>query len=147
MSPAFVRKGYSRLEENLMAIFGIGAYYDEDVSAEFIQANIVGVGWNVKDAPELHQFMCALKVGDIVYIKAFSPSSPDIIIKAIGIIMNAEIRTAANSNDLVACGRNVRWIHNQELRIPKPHEKNNVRANTIYEEFNPEVQRMILQHI
>ena len=37
--------------------FGVGAYYDEDVSQDFIQANLVGVGWDVTEAPELHQFM------------------------------------------------------------------------------------------
>jgi hypothetical protein len=130
-----------------MAIFGIGAYYEEDVSQDFIKANLVGVGWAANDAPELHQFMRALKVGDIVYIKAFSPSSPDIIVKAIGIIINDEIRTPANSNDLVSCGRNVRWFQTRELRIPKPPEKNNVRANTLYEEFHPTVQSVILQQI
>lgn len=130
-----------------MAIFGVGAYYEEDVSQNFIQANLVGVGWDASDAPELHQFIRALKVGDIVYIKSFSPSSPDIIVKAIGIITDDEIRTSDNSNNLVSCGRNVRWIHSQEIRIPKPHEKNNVRANTMYEEFHPEVQKVILQHI
>lgn len=48
-----------------MAIFSVGAYYDEDVSPAFIQANLVGVGWNADDAPELHQFIRALKVGNI----------------------------------------------------------------------------------
>ena len=52
-----------------MAIFGVGAYYEEDVSQAFIQANLVGVGWDATDAPELHQFMRSLKVGDIVQEK------------------------------------------------------------------------------
>jgi hypothetical protein len=130
-----------------MAIFGVGAYYDEDVSQEFIRANLVGVGWNANEAPELHQFMRALKVGDIVYIKSFPPGSPDVIVKAIGIITDDEIRTAANSSNLISCGRNVRWIHTGDFRIPKPPEKNNVRSNTVYEEFHPVVQTAILQQI
>ena len=130
-----------------MAIFGIGAYYDEDVSQNFIQANLVGVGWDAVDAPELHQFIRSLKVGDIVYIKAYPPGSSDIIVKAVGIITDDQERNRANSNTLVACGRNVHWIHTTEFRIPRPREKNNVRANTMYEEFHPEVQRIILQHI
>lgn len=28
-----------------MAIYGVGAYYDRDVSTDFINQNIVGVGW------------------------------------------------------------------------------------------------------
>lgn len=129
-----------------MAIFGVGAYYDKDVSQDFIQAKLVGVGWDATDAPELHQFMRALKVGDIIYIKAFSPSSPDLIVKAIGIIKDDNIRTSADTNKLVSCGRNVCWVHIQDFRIPKPQEKNNVRANTMYEEFHPEVQKAILQY-
>ena len=130
-----------------MAIFGIGAFYDQDVSSSFVNANLVGVGWSDKDAPELHQFMMALKVGDIVYIKSFPPGSKEIIVKAIGIVIDDIIRTSQDSNNLVACGRNVRWASTQEFRIIKPQEKNNVRSNTMYEEYHPEVQKSILTKI
>jgi hypothetical protein len=130
-----------------MAIFGIGAYYDEDVSQDFINAKIVGVGWNSTDAPELHQFIRALRVGDIVYIKAYSPRSADIVVKAVGLVVDDVIRTAQDTNGLVQVGRNVTWLRTTELRIPKPHEKNNVRANTMYEEFHPDVQKAILREI
>lgn len=126
-----------------MAIFGIGAFYDRDVSQDFVKENLVGIGWDVTDAPELHRFIISLKVGDIVYIKSYPPSSQDIIVKAIGIIIDDNIM----ANNLVSCGRNVRWLYTQEFRIPKPQEKNNVRANTLYEEFHPEVQRIILEYI
>ncbi|MBX8575217.1 hypothetical protein [Pseudomonas cichorii] len=73
-----------------MAIFAIGAYYDKDVSHNFINNNIAGPGWGSVEAPELHQFIRSLKVGDIVYLKSASPSSPDIIVKGIGVITNDE---------------------------------------------------------
>lgn len=125
-----------------MAIYAVGAFFDgtTDVSPQFIQAGIVGIGWSATDAPELHQFMRTLKVGDIVYIKAYPPGSSDIIVKAVGIIVDG--KEALNS--LVGYGRNVRWVHTQEIRIPKPLEKNNVRSNTMYEEFHPAVQQAIL---
>lgn len=44
-----------------MAIYGIGAFYDKDVSNQFIAANVVGVGWTVQDAPELHQYIRSLQ--------------------------------------------------------------------------------------
>ena len=131
-----------------MAIFGIGASYEKgtvDVSKDFIQANLVGVGHD--DAPELHQFVRTLKVGDIVYIKSFSPSpkSRDIIVKAIGVIKDDK---KVKNRTLVSCGRNVKWVDTQEFRIPKPKgEKNNVRNNSIYEEFHPDVQCLILEHL
>jgi hypothetical protein len=71
-------------QEASMAIYAVGAYYDGDVSDDFIANNIAGPGWNITDAPELHQFVRSLKVGDIIYIKSLSPTSPDIIVKAIG---------------------------------------------------------------
>lgn len=130
-----------------MAIYGIGAYYDEDVSSEFIANNLAGVGWNLADAPELHQFIASLKVGDIIYIKAASPSSPDIIVRGIGIIRDTTILTAATSSGLVEAGRNVNWRFTNEFRIPKPTERNNVRLNTLYEEFHPIVQAQIIQRL
>ena len=129
-----------------MAIFGIGASYENgtvDVSKDFIQANLVGVGHD--DAPELHQFVRTLKVGDIVYIKSFPRRSRDIIVKAIGVIKDDK---KVKNRTLVSCGRNVKWVDTQEFRIPKPEgEKNNVRNNSLYEEFHPEVQRMILERL
>ena len=130
-----------------MAIFGVGAYYDDDVSQDFINSNLVGVGWDDTEAPELHRFIRALKVGDIVYIKAYPPGREDIIVKAIGIIADDQIRTRRDSEGLVSCGRNVRWILTEQFRIPRPHERNNVRANTMYEEYHPAVQQIIMERI
>ena len=125
-----------------MAIFGIGASFDkEDVSQAFIKANIVGVGHGVKYAPELHQFIRTLKVGDVVYIKSFSPKSRYIFVRGIGVVTDdKEVR-----NRIVSCGRNVKWVDTQEFRIPKPVEANNVRNNSLYEEFHPAVQHSILE--
>ena len=124
-----------------MAIFGIGAYYDHDVSGDFVRNNVAGPGWNITDAPELHQFIRSLKVGDIVYIKSFSPTSPDILVKGIGVVTNEELVT---NSAVVAAGRNIKWLVTDHFRIPKPDEKNNVRLNTMYEEFHPAVQSAIL---
>lgn len=127
-----------------MAIYGIGAYYDEDVSGEFIAHNIAGPGWEIEKAPELHQFVRSLKVGDIVYIKSASPSSPDIIVKGIGVIIDDVVVT---TSPVVSAGRNIKWLVTEAFRIPKPTEKNNVRLNTMYEEFHPQVQSEILNKL
>ena len=56
-----------------MAIYGVGATFDEvDVSQYFIDNNVAGIGWPIKYAPDLHQFIQSLKVGDIIYIKSFA---------------------------------------------------------------------------
>lgn len=125
-----------------MAIYAVGANYDgDDVSDDFIANNIAGPGWSITDAPELHQFVRSLKVGDIVYIKSYSPSSPDIIVKGIGVITDDQVVT---NNPVVAAGRNIKWVVKDSFRISKPNEKYNVRLNTMYEEFHPAVQSQIL---
>ena len=128
-----------------MAIFGIGAFCDEDVSRHFIEQCLIGVGWDAIEAPELHKFMRSLRVGDLVYIKSLPPASPEIFVRAIGIVIDAAIRTKQDSNNLVSCGRNVRWLSTSEFQIPLPPEKNNVRRNTLYEEHHPIVQAAILE--
>jgi hypothetical protein len=128
-----------------MAIFGIGAYYDKDMSQEFIDNSIAGPGWDESEAPELFQYIASLKVGDIVYIKSCPPSSKDIHVKGIGFIADHKLLTnVEDTKDLVSAGRRVNWINTEKFKIPKPQEKNNVRLNTMYEEFHPKVQQAIM---
>ena len=133
-----------------MAIYGIGAYYGGDrgdVSGDFITAEIAGVGWDSQEAPELHNFVRSLKVGDIIYIKAFSPSSSDLVVRGIGLIRDDVLVDSSSSNGLVQAGRNIDWKFTNEFRIPKPAERNNVRANTLYEEFHPDVTSAIISRL
>lgn len=132
-----------------MAIYGIGAHYGgtDDKSGDFIKDGVAGIGWNHSDAPELHQFLAALKVGDIIYIKSFSPSSPFIFIRAIGFVSDDEILDMKSSKGLVEIGRNVVWKIAEEFKLPKPSEKNNVRLNSLYEEFHPSIQAEIIKRL
>ncbi len=131
------------LSKKIMAIYGVGAYYDKDVSGDFINQNLVGVGWDAQDAPELQEYFTSLKTGDIVYIKATFGQN-DITVKAIGVIKDNII---IRNNGLVSTGRNVKWISTDKFVIPRPKEKNNVRANTVYEEFHPAVLDEIISRI
>ncbi len=132
-----------------MAIYGIGAHYGKtkDVSGEFKKKNLVGVGYTASEAPELYQFISTLKVGDIIYIKSFAPSSKFIFVLAIGFIKDGEILNSKLSHGLVKAGRNVVWKVKDKFPILKPKERNNVRLNTLYQEFNPEVQAEIFKKL
>ena len=130
-----------------MAIYGIGAYFDRDVTDEFIKKELVGIGYDRGDAPELHEFIKALKVGDIVYIKSYSPSAENILVKGVGIITNSELITPQNTEDLIKIARHVRWLSIQQFEIKPPIERNNVRRNTMYEEWHPTVQNEIMMHV
>ena len=104
-----------------MAIFGIGASYgDTDMAQNFINDGVVGVGWDEIDAPEIEQFLSTLKVGDIVYIKSYPPSSKDFVIKGIGVVEKSKLEDD-NSRFLessFSSARHVRWTIKKEIRIP-----------------------------
>ena len=123
-----------------MAIYGIGANYSgQDVSEEFINYGIVATGWDSWAAPDLHEYFKELKAGDIVYIKACSYSS-NITIKGVGMVTDQKLLDSSHASGLVEIGRNVKWFDQDWHRSNRPaRQKNNVRGNTIYREFHPEI--------
>lgn len=126
-----------------MAIFGIGATYNnKDVSQDFIDNNVACVGWSIKDAPALHEILRCLKVGDIVYIKT-APIGQGIRVKAVGIVSDNTLQQIQG----LGTGISVRWIWNGYENIGVIDDKYNVRNNTLYEEFNKEVQTFVLNLI
>jgi hypothetical protein len=126
-----------------MAIYAVGAYYDNDLSQDFIASNLIGVAWNGEEAPELHEYIKSLKVGDIVYIKS-AFTNQDITVKAIGIIKDTKI---IENHSLITIGRNIDWLVTEKFVIPRPAEKSNFRSNAIYEEFHTDVQKEIVNKI
>ena len=80
-----VKKPRTKTAKNIKSFFQkwqfsqLASYDETDVSGDFIKNNIAGPLWDNLVAPELHQFVNSLKVGDIVYIKSYSPKSNDII--------------------------------------------------------------------
>jgi hypothetical protein len=87
-----------------------------------------------------------LKVGDIVYIKA-APPGQRIMVKAIGIIIDDQIRDASDTSEAVGCGRNVHWLSTAPFTLPARVGKNNVQSNTLYEEFDPIAQAEIINRM
>lgn len=135
---------YISTQNYTMAIYGIGArYYGwKDMSSEFIDNKIVGIGWDYYDAPDLHEYLTILEPGDIVYIKSCSFSS-NITVKGVGFIVDNEIVKGITLS--ISIGRNVHWISDDHFIIPRPpHQKNNVRNNSIYQEFHPLVIKKIM---
>ena len=123
-----------------MAIFGIGATYDTDVSQDFINNGVACVGWDAIEASALHEMLRFIKVGDIIYIKS-SPIGKGIRVKGIGIVEDNTLRTVPN----LGTGISVNWLWSGHENLGTIKDKYNVRNNTLYEEFNAEVQGKILQ--
>ena len=122
-----------------MAIYGLGAYYQQDVTSEFLSNEIACVGWDITDAPALCNMMAHIKVGDIIYIKSH-PIDQGLIIKAVGVVVDDEdISTSLGE----VCLR-VKWIWVGRKELGKIRDKYNVRNNTLYEEHNPSVQRVVV---
>lgn len=132
-----------------MAIFGAGSYWDSDKTSDFVANNVVVIGWNYKDAPGLHQLLRLLKVGDIVYLKSSPPGKKQLIIKAVGIILDDKI---LEERDLIlttggSLGRNVGYIWQGNENIPLEDDKEPLKGFTIYEEHHLGIQTKILELI
>jgi hypothetical protein len=130
-----------------MAIYGIGTKISHrQVIDQFFQLNIAGTGWHVDDAADIHELFRSLQVGDIVFLKSCSYSS-DITIKGVGIVADNMILQSYHYG-LIEIGRNIRWLSQNEFRISRPtNTKNNVRGNTIYQEFHPDVVAEIMNEV
>ncbi len=123
-----------------MAIFGIGAHYDSDVSSQFLEHMCACVGWAEKDAPPAHGILRHIRTGDIIFIKSFAPHV-GLTVKAVGVVTEGKVRPYPN----LGAGVPVRWVWSGEERLGKLEDKWPVRSVTIYEEFHPDVQTRIIQ--
>ncbi|MGE5567486.1 MAG: hypothetical protein ACM3S5_00470 [Rhodospirillales bacterium] len=124
-------------------MFGIGANYDGhgDMTEDFLEHGLACIGWPYNEAPSLHEIMRSFQVGDIIYIKSHPPHI-GLIVKAIGIVEDSEVRPLEGHGQ--ACVR-VNWIwRGPAVTIGHVHDRYNVRNNTLYEEWNPDIRTRIL---
>jgi hypothetical protein len=95
-----------------MAIFGIGAHYDTDVTQRFLSRGFACVGWDENDAPPAHAILRQLRTGDIIFIKSWNPQA-GLTINAVRIVMEGRVRTVRS----LGSGVPVRWAWSGEVRI------------------------------
>lgn len=122
-----------------MAIFGVGAHYEEDVSEQFISQDCACVGWSESDAPPAHSILRQLRTGDIIFIKSFTPQG-GLTIKGVGVVTEGKVRDIPN---LGACVP-VRWVWTGQVHVGKLEDKWPVRSVTIYEEHHPVIQARVI---
>ena len=119
-----------------MSVWGIGAFYDFDVSEKFISQGCACIGWNKADAPSLYQMLTSVKIGDIIYLKSFLPIVIDNRI-------DGNIFETGN-------GIRVKWKALDtpiKVDITEKIYRNNVFNNTLYEEYNPEILEKVISEI
>ncbi len=126
-----------------MAVFGLGAFYNNttDMTDAFLSNGVACIGWARNDAPPLHRIIRHIKMGDIVYIKAHPPNQ-GLIIKGVGIVMDDEVFPDQDLGQ--ACIR-VRWIWRGNELLGHIRDRYPVRSITLYEEFNPEIIRRVIE--
>ncbi|CAM3716223.1 hypothetical protein MUGA111182_04930 [Mucilaginibacter galii] len=141
-----------------MAIFGAGSNWDglEKKNDFFRDENFV-IGWNYSNAKDLYVATAALKVGDIIYLKANAPGSRQLRVKGIGIVTKNfmtsiidEDLTLSNFTTWKSLSIRVKWIVKSEFVIQIPNNEGrltNIRAATFYEESLPTVQTSIILEI
>jgi len=141
-----------------MAIFGAGSNWSgKEMKDIFFDEGKFTLGWNDNNAKDLYNLIGTLKIGDIIYLKSNAPGSRKIRVKGIGIVtenfidclMNGKY-CETNVNDWESLFVKVKWKVKEEfiITIPKDEGKlTNIRAASFYEEFSPNVQRIIIEVI
>ena len=137
-----------------MAVWGIGAYFladkpediPEDHASDFCKYGVAVLGYTEEQKPDYYDVMKKMKVGDLIYIKTRFMADKPLKVKAIGIVMNAEILP----KDVLKGkkGVDVHWIKHcvtDPIEIEAKPSSNSVR--TIFEEKNDDVIREIISHL
>ena len=88
----------------------------------------------------------SVKIGDIIYIKSFTPKQNQIYIKAVGVVIDS-----FDNYDSLGYGVKVKWKSNFNEYIPinvtPEMYKNNVFNNTMYEEYNKSIISKLIEII
>jgi hypothetical protein len=137
-----------------MAIYGVGSKWEDETKEHFFSEGKFILGWNEGSAKDLYACVAALKVGDILYIKSNQPGSRSIRVKGIGIVtknlincINSGEYGNSSISDWQSLFVRVAWVYKDEFYINIPENEGKltpIRAATIYEEYLPYVQEVII---
>ena len=123
-------------------IYGIDANWKgEDLSEQFLDRGIAGVGWRREGYPSVHPLLTRMQVGDVIYIKSYPPGE-GLIVKGVGFL-----RTSVTFADEKLGGtfRRVAWFWRGYEHISVIGERHNARRlDALYEELDPEVHLRVL---
>ncbi len=129
-----------------MAVFGMGAIFNgaEDHVQDFIERNIASMGWGAADAPYFHEILRLISIGDIIYLKSYSPTG-GLTIKAVGMVTRAvHIAHLSADDDEGRASVGVRWIHRADEKVGAVGDRADfMRRGSLYQEHNPDVQRLV----
>jgi hypothetical protein len=133
-----------------MSIYGIGSNYEGkyDKKEEFISKGCACIGWKENDAPALYNLLRRVNIGDFIYIKSMNIPNKELLIKAVGVVTDNNITFYKDTvGSYLGNGVKVNWLWNDEKRIKISDEmyRYNVFNNTLYEEFNSDIQKLVVK--
>jgi hypothetical protein len=131
-------------------IYGLGSNYEgsTEMMDRFIELGVACIGWSPEDSESLQQMFSHIQVGDIIYLKSYPPAH-GLFIKAVGIVISSKM---FNIPDL-GVARKVKWLWCGRrdfnfIKMGHVRDKyDNMRGGTIYPEYGPAVQAMVLEKI
>ena len=133
-----------------MAVYGIGCTYDDiDVSDNFITNGIVCIGWEEKEMGYFQGLFREIQNGDIIVLKSFDIRKRKLIIKAIGIVEDNEIKPH-EIRGIKGFRIDVDWIipyKTEIVEIQLNGDGCTQRGTTIYKESNTKYIKEILSLI
>ena len=131
-----------------MRVWGIGANWgDEPLKDSFVLNDCLTVGWSKEVAPDLYAMLEEIQVNDIVYIKSFVPKNRIVNVYAVGVVSKPlDINNQKNSDVIVE------WFADLtkqpiQISLNDVGGKNNVYSNTLYKEYNENIQNKIFEKI
>ena len=131
----------------LVAIYGGSAFYQIDVTKDFIENGCFCSGYEMEKEPILYDMMRAIEVGDIIYIKSSTPRAKGILyIKAIGIVTANKICTQTNLGN----GIKVNWLQNYSDKFRKIELGHSCLHNMyenamLHKEYSDEIKKQIVE--
>lgn len=133
-----------------MSIYGIGSNYEGkyDKKEEFIDKSCACIGWKENDAPALYNLLKRVNIGDLIYIKSMSIATKELLIKAVGVVTDNIIKEYKDKNNYnLGKGISVKWLWNgkEKINISQEKYRYNVFNNTLYEEFNSDIQKLVVE--
>lgn len=134
-----------------MAVWGIGAYYNDsetrDKTQDFLDRSFAYIGWKEPEAPAIYQMLRSIKVGDIIYIKSFSPKTKTLHIKALGIVIDNKLQYSEDLGTGVAVKWKDEFTEVIEISITPEMYRNNIYNNSLYEEYDKRIIQKLIEEI
>jgi len=151
-----------------MAIYGLQAWsriceeHEHDkfnnLTDDFIAKSRACIDYFPEEAGAYHQIFKTIKIGDIIYLKNCDWKKRELRINAIGIVTDNEMVQEEDFKIVYNCLKEVKWfqlaseivININKTAIDRksgdPYT-GSVFGITLYEEYNPYIQNMVLDEI